>query len=139
MQIFVVVLNFLARTLAPVSVRPLSSVAFSSFTAWDSIEPSKEVRHILKTADIFCFDVDSTIIRSETIDDLAEFLGVGAEVRKLTAGAMGGSMNFTEALKQRLDLMRPSLADIARFQEEHRPIFSDGVSAKKTLTVLLED
>ena len=107
--------------------RPQSSTLRAFSSAWDAVEPSPAVKKILQTADIFCFDVDSTLIRSETIDELAEFLQVGSEVKRITSAAMGGSINFTEALRQRLDLMRPSEADIARFQERNPLVLSDGV------------
>lgn len=94
---------------------------------WEPTPPSKELNLLIRTADIFCFDVDSTIIRSESIDELADYLGVGIEVRRITFAAMEGSMSYTEALKQRLDLMHPSEADIARFQVDHPPALSDGV------------
>ncbi len=102
---------------------------FSStpITRWES-EPLQHVKIKLKTASIFCFDVDSTLIRSEGIDDLAAFLGVGEQVQKITADAMDGSTNFTVALRRRLDLMRPSVSDIARFQAQHPLLLTDGVS-----------
>ena len=99
---------------------------FSSAPGWGT-ESLPHVRQTLKSADTFCFDVDSTLIRSESIDDLAAFLGVGEQVQKITADAMGGSMNFTVALRLRLDLMRPSKSDIARFQAKHPFLLTDGV------------
>merc|ERR1712086_851026 len=59
----------------------------------------------LVKADCVCFDVDSTVIISEGIDDLATYLGVGNQVAALTASAMGGAMPFHEALEARLKLM----------------------------------
>jgi hypothetical protein len=91
-------------------------------------EPLQHVKNKLKTASIFCFDVDSTLIRSESIDELAVFLGVGEQVQKITTDAMAGSMNFTVALRRRLDLMRPSESDISRFQAKHPLVLTDGVS-----------
>jgi hypothetical protein len=90
-------------------------------------DPPSHVQKILKTAKIFCFDVDSTLIQTESIDELASFLGVGDEVRKMTSAAMGGSVNFTEALQKRLDLMRPSEQDMARFLSMHPPELTPGV------------
>ena len=56
----------------------------------------------LRTAQAVCFDVDSTVVTSEGIDDLAAYLGCGDKVAALTAQAMGGSMPFHEALALRL-------------------------------------
>ena len=38
---------------------------------------------IFQKADAVCFDVDSTLIQDESIDDLAKFCGVGDEVQEL--------------------------------------------------------
>ena len=38
---------------------------------------------------LICFDMDSTLIQTECIDELAERAGVGAEVKKITERAMG--------------------------------------------------
>ena len=51
-------------------------------------------------------DMDSTIISSECIDELADYAGVYADVMKITEKAMAGDMNFTEALQQRVKLLR---------------------------------
>lgn len=42
-----------------------------------------EAKEIIKSADIVCFDVDSTVIKEEGIDELAEFCGKGQEVSNL--------------------------------------------------------
>lgn len=61
----------------------------------------------LANADAVCFDVDSTVIAEEGIDVLADFLGQGEAVAALTKNAMEGSQKFEDALKARLDLMKP--------------------------------
>jgi phosphoserine phosphatase len=66
----------------------------------------------LRHADAVCFDVDSTVITEEGIDVLAEYLGQGREVAALTAAAMEGGMAFQDALAARLQLLRPSRAQI---------------------------
>ena len=62
----------------------------------------------LANADAVCFDVDSTVIAEEGIDVLADFLGQGEAVAALTKQAMEGSQKFQDALKNRLNLMKPS-------------------------------
>ncbi len=42
-----------------------------------------EAKEIIKSADIICFDVDSTVIKEEGIDELAEYCGKGQEVANL--------------------------------------------------------
>jgi phosphoserine phosphatase len=47
-------------------------------------------------------DLDSTLIRDEAIDVLAERAGVGADVRAVTARAMAGELDFAESLRRRV-------------------------------------
>lgn len=42
-----------------------------------------QAKNIWKKADAICFDVDSTVIQEEAIDELAKFCGKGAEVEEL--------------------------------------------------------
>lgn len=74
-----------------------------------------EAKRIIQSADVVCFDVDSTVIREEGIDELAEFCGKGEEVSNLTKEAMGGAMTFQEALRRRLDIIKPSQSQIREF------------------------
>ena len=47
-------------------------------------KPNQEsVKLVWRNCDCVCFDVDSTVCKNEAIDDLAEFVGVGAQVQKL--------------------------------------------------------
>jgi phosphoserine phosphatase len=50
-------------------------------------------------------DVDSTLLRDEAIELLAERAGCAAEVSKLTAAAMRGEVDFTESLHRRVALL----------------------------------
>jgi len=52
------------------------------------------------------FDVDSTLIEQEVIDLLAARASRGEEVSKITAQAMAGELNFDEALKARVALLK---------------------------------
>lgn len=86
-----------------------------------------EAREALKKAQIVCFDVDSTIITEEGIDELAMYCGKGSEVAALTKEAMGGSMTFQEALRRRLDIIKPSQRQIREFLKTHPSTISGGV------------
>jgi phosphoserine phosphatase len=77
-----------------------------------------EAKRIIQSADIVCFDVDSTVIVEEGIDELADFCGKGEEVSNLTREAMGGSMTFQEALRRRLDIIKPTQSQIRQFLVE---------------------
>ena len=51
------------------------------------------------------FDMDSTLIRQEVIDELAEEAGVGREVKAITESAMQGEIDFNESLQRRVALL----------------------------------
>ncbi len=51
-------------------------------------------------------DMDSTMIRQECIDELADVAGVGARVAEITARAMNGELDFEEALLARVGLLK---------------------------------
>ena len=49
-------------------------------------------QQIWRKADAVCLDVDSTLVTIEGLDALAEYCGVGEEVKQWTKRAMGGSV-----------------------------------------------
>jgi len=51
-------------------------------------------------------DMDSTMIQQECIDELADEAGVGAHVAGITARAMNGELDFEDALKERVGLLK---------------------------------
>lgn len=55
---------------------------------------------------LVCFDMDSTLIQTEVIDELAELAGVGDEVRTITESAMQGEIDFQESFKRRMKLLK---------------------------------
>ena len=67
---------------------------------------------------LICFDMDSTLIGTECIDELAERAGVGEEVRAITLSAMRGEIDFKESFTRRVALLKGLdegvMEDIAR-------------------------
>ena len=67
---------------------------------------------------LICFDMDSTLVHTECIDELAARAGVGEQVRAITAQAMRGEIDFTESFTRRVALLKgldeSVLEDIAR-------------------------
>ena len=67
---------------------------------------------------LICFDMDSTLVHTECIDELAARAGVGEKVREITAQAMRGEIDFTESFTRRVSLLKgldeSVLDDIAR-------------------------
>lgn len=55
---------------------------------------------------LIVFDMDSTLIDAETIDELAVAAGVGDEVSKITELAMRGELDYSEALIERSKLLK---------------------------------
>ena len=55
---------------------------------------------------LVCFDMDSTLIKAEVIDELAKHAGVGDKVAAITERAMQGELDFTESFKQRMALLK---------------------------------
>eukprot|EP00270_Netrium_digitus_P006030 TRINITY_DN1816_c0_g1_i2.p1 TRINITY_DN1816_c0_g1~~TRINITY_DN1816_c0_g1_i2.p1 ORF type:complete len:296 (+),score=62.15 TRINITY_DN1816_c0_g1_i2:33-890(+) len=93
-----------------------------------NLSPSTEVLTLWKAADAVCFDVDSTVCTDEGIDELAAFCGAGEAVASWTARAMVGSVPFEEALAARLDIIRPSAADLNNFLLSRPPRLTPGIS-----------
>ncbi|GAB4015367.1 MAG: phosphoserine phosphatase SerB [Bdellovibrio sp.] len=55
---------------------------------------------------LIVFDMDSTLIQTEVIDELAELAGAGDAVRKVTEAAMNGEIDFDESLRQRVSKLK---------------------------------
>lgn len=55
---------------------------------------------------LICFDMDSTLIKTEVIDELADRAGVGEEVRAITESAMRGEIDFNESFSRRVALLK---------------------------------
>lgn len=99
----------------------------SSSKSADRTKRVVEAKDVIRSADIVCFDVDSTVIVEEGIDELAEFCGKGQEVANLTKEAMGGTMTFQEALRRRLDIIKPSQKQIRDFLAQKPCTLSPGI------------
>lgn len=75
---------------------------------------------------LICFDMDSTLIETEVIDELAIRAGVGPQVKAITEAAMRGEIDFSESFRQRVALLKG--LDVSVMQEiaENLPI-TEGV------------
>ncbi len=65
-----------------------------------------------RSSRLVVLDVDSTLIRNEVIDLLADEAGHSEEVQRLTELAMQGELDYSEALKQRVELLAGSNVEI---------------------------
>ena len=55
---------------------------------------------------LFAFDMDSTLIQGEVIDELAKMAGAGESVARITESAMRGELNFDESFTRRVALLK---------------------------------
>ncbi len=55
---------------------------------------------------LICFDMDSTLIQTEVIDELATRAGVGEQVKAITESAMHGEIDYEESFRQRVKLLK---------------------------------
>ena len=75
---------------------------------------------------LICFDMDSTLIKTEVIDELAIKAGVGDEVKAITEQAMRGEIDFNESFIQRIALLKGLDESTLKEVAENLPI-TEGV------------
>ena len=71
---------------------------------------------------LICFDMDSTLIQTEVIDELAIRAGVGEQVKAITESAMQGEIDFEESFRQRVQLLKGLDVSVMREIAEQLPI-----------------
>ncbi len=71
---------------------------------------------------LVAFDMDSTLIAAEVIDELAKAAGVGDKVSAITESAMRGEIDFKESLRRRLRLLKGLPADTLETVAERIPL-----------------
>ena len=71
---------------------------------------------------LVCFDMDSTLIQTEVIDELAELAGVGEQVKTITELAMQGEIDFNESFKRRMKLLKGLSENVLEHIAENLPI-----------------
>jgi len=71
---------------------------------------------------LVCFDMDSTLIQTEVIDELARVAGVGDQVATITESAMQGEIDFAESFRRRLGLLKGLDESVLQGIAENLPI-----------------
>ncbi len=71
---------------------------------------------------LICFDMDSTLIQTECIDELAIRHGVGDKVKAITERAMRGEIDFKESFTERVALLKGLDISVMQDIAEHLPI-----------------
>lgn len=75
---------------------------------------------------LVCFDMDSTLIETEVIDELAIRAGVGDQVKAITERAMRGEIDFCESFRERVALLKGLDESVMREIAENLPV-TEGV------------
>lgn len=75
---------------------------------------------------LVCFDMDSTLIETEVIDELAIRAGVGDRVKEITERAMRGEIDFCESFSERVALLKGLDVSVMQDIAEHLPV-TEGV------------
>lgn len=77
---------------------------------------------------LIAFDMDSTLINIETVDELAEAAGCGSEVAAITEAAMQGQLtDYKHSLRQRVALLRGLSAQVLDDVYDHKLRLNPGV------------
>lgn len=117
------VLGWVSRAALPVVQSGYPTIAMAAMSSSAKEAAANAFRH----ARTVCFDVDSTVITVEAIDEFAAFAGKKEAVAAMTAQAMGGRVSFRDALEARLTLIAPTADLLARFLAEHPFAFTPGL------------
>lgn len=75
-----------------------------------------------RTRRLVCFDMDSTLIEAEVIDELAAAAGVGQQVAEITELAMQGELDFQQSFRQRVALLKGLDGSVLQEIAERLPI-----------------
>ena len=112
----------------------LASIAWSDLGLADDVDINFQHRSdAISDIKLAVFDMDSTLIQCEVIDELATRAGVGDRVAAITERAMRGELDFNQSLSERLGLLRGLEADTALQIARNLP-YTDG--ARELMTTL---
>ncbi|MEX1664752.1 phosphoserine phosphatase SerB [Zhongshania arctica] len=89
-----------------------------------------------RTRRLVAFDMDSTLIEAEVIDELAIAAGVGEQVAEITERAMRGEIDFTESFKARVALLKGLDESVLAGIAESLPITEGAENLVSTLKQL---
>ncbi|MBR6249802.1 MAG: phosphoserine phosphatase SerB [Bacteroidales bacterium] len=82
---------------------------------------------------LVCFDMDSTLIQTEVIDELARRAGVYDEVSAITASAMRGEIDFQQSFRKRISLLKGLDVSVMKEIAENLPLTNGAERLFRTL------
>lgn len=74
--------------------------------------PPNALGHLQRPLRLALFDMDSTLINEEVIDELARSIGISDAVSAITARAMNGDIDFATSLSERVAMLKGVRADV---------------------------
>ena len=118
---------FIDSPLSAVEVAEQARDALSG-TAIDTVCTSIEGRR----RKLLISDMDSTVIDQECIDELGDAIGVGSQIREITAAVVNGDISFSDALRKRLALM------IGMDRRVLKSVYEERISLKEGARTLVQ-
>ncbi|KAL8784537.1 MAG: hypothetical protein Q9213_003885 [Squamulea squamosa] len=141
-----------SRTLAPGIFQSIYNITnpfpnpgklrhYASITAFETLHALEIIfdlvphaaPNIIRPVKLAVFDMDSTLINEEVIDELARSIGITSAVSAITARAMNGEIEFEQSLRERLALLKGVKADV---WEELKKIITIAAGAKALINYL---
>lgn len=117
----------------PVDINVMKQ-AFMSIASETGIDIGFQEDNIFRRSRrLICFDMDSTLIQTEVINELAIKAGVGEDVKKITVSAMHGKIDFKESFKKRIALLKGLDESVMKEIAENLPITEGAERLLKTL------
>lgn len=117
----------------PVDLKKMKS-DFMRISAESSLDIAFQEDNVFRrNRRLICFDMDSTLIQTEVIDELARRAGVGEQVSAITASAMRGEIDFRQSFLKRISLLKGLDESVMREIAENLPITEGAERLFKTL------
>ena len=117
----------------PVDLKKMKS-DFMRISAESSLDIAFQEDNVFRrNRRLICFDMDSTLIQTEVIDELARRAGVGDQVSAITASAMRGEIDFRQSFLKRISLLKGLDESVMKEIAENLPITDGAERLFKTL------
>ena len=117
----------------PVDLKKMKS-DFMRISAESSLDIAFQEDNVFRrNRRLICFDMDSTLIQTEVIDELARRAGVGEQVSAITASAMRGEIDFRQSFLKRISLLKGLDESVMKEIAENLPITEGAERLFKTL------
>ncbi len=117
----------------PVDVKAMKQALLTIASQSDFDIAFQEDNVFRRTRRLVCFDMDSTLIQTEVIDELAMRAGVGDQVKAITERAMRGEIDFKESFRERVALLKGLEESVLKEIAENLPVTEGAERLLRTL------